>query len=579
MLTRRSELKRKWVVLLLSVGLYATANAQEPNVPFRLPYSGSVSELREPAFEITNKYQENVYPSGSPLKSPTATELEQASAVLGRYVFTGVRVIEFGSGKNMTIHYQNTGRVGGHKFAIEGICETDKGYGVCAINKTEGGTGLYARGGPQGLAAWFDGSILATKKISLCNAGPVTNLWADGLIIGDNKGGLFGVLGSQGSYRLGLTWNGYRRASSTPNEWEVIGVNGSGTTAQIMMGDDGISLCVEDGRVDGNQAPATRIKILPDGNVGIGISDPKAKLHAQVADDDGIGVKGVATHNDTKERVRNYGGYFETKGNEGCAVFGHATSTLLRPPGMIMKGTQRCLHDPFVNRGGYFIADAPSGQGICAQAPGANGEAIHAEANGQYGKGLYAEANGQHGEGLHAEATGKSGVGILAKGKLAAAKFRGNVQIQEYDSDTTIVELGKGLDFAEGFDVSDNMNVTPGTVLVIDADSPGRLKISNRSYDRKVAGIVTGAKGLGSGVRLGGEYFDRNVALAGRVYCNVDAMEVEVEPGDLLTTSATKGYAMKATDDGRGQGAILGKAMEKLEKGTKGQILVLVTLQ
>jgi len=47
----------------------------------------------------------------------------------------------------------------------------------------------------------------------------------------------------------------------------------------------------------------------------------------------------------------------------------------------------------------------------------------------------------------------------------------------------------------------------------------------------------------------------------------------------LLTTSATPGYAMKVTDYGRAQGAILGKAMEGLEKGQRGQILVLVTLQ
>ena len=54
---------------------------------------------------------------------------------------------------------------------------------------------------------------------------------------------------------------------------------------------------------------------------------------------------------------------------------------------------------------------------------------------------------------------------------------------------------------------------------------------------------------------------------------------VEVEPGDLLTTSETPGYAMKVLEHIRAQGAILGKAMERLEQGGKGQILVLVTLQ
>ena len=78
---------------------------------------------------------------------------------------------------------------------------------------------------------------------------------------------------------------------------------------------------------------------------------------------------------------------------------------------------------------------------------------------------------------------------------------------------------------------------------------------------------------------LGINQFDQDVALAGRVYCKVDATEGGIEPGDLLTTSATPGYAMKATDYIRAQGAILGKAMEKLEQGKKGHILVLVTLQ
>jgi len=69
------------------------------------------------------------------------------------------------------------------------------------------------------------------------------------------------------------------------------------------------------------------------------------------------------------------------------------------------------------------------------------------------------------------------------------------------------------------------------------------------------------------------------VALAGRVYCNVDATYGEVSPGDLLTTSPIPGYAMVVRDYAKAQGAILGKAMEQLPQGEKGQILVLVTLQ
>jgi hypothetical protein len=90
---------------------------------------------------------------------------------------------------------------------------------------------------------------------------------------------------------------------------------------------------------------------------------------------------------------------------------------------------------------------------------------------------------------------------------------------------------------------------------------------------------VAGANNLASGVRLGVGKFDHDVALAGRVYCNMDAARAAVEPGDLLTTSSLSGYAMKAVDRSRSQGAILGKAMERMEKGKTGRILVLVSLQ
>jgi hypothetical protein len=71
---------------------------------------------------------------------------------------------------------------------------------------------------------------------------------------------------------------------------------------------------------------------------------------------------------------------------------------------------------------------------------------------------------------------------------------------------------------------------------------------------------------------------DRNVALSGRVYVLADSANGAIQPGDLLTTSATPGYAMKVTNHSKAEGAILGKAMTSLAGG-KGMVLVLVTLQ
>lgn len=162
---------------------------------------------------------------------------------------------------------------------------------------------------------------------------------------------------------------------------------------------------------------------------------------------------------------------------------------------------------------------------------------------------------------------------------LAKLTVAGNVVLVSASTGAKILELGEGLDYAEGFDLSNDDILLPGTVLVIDPAFPGKLSRSRVPYDSRVAGIIAGANDLKSGVRLGGDKFDHDVALAGRVYCNVDATESAIEPGDLLTTSQNPGYAMKATDYERSRGAILGKAMGAMDKGKKGQILVLVTLQ
>jgi len=68
------------------------------------------------------------------------------------------------------------------------------------------------------------------------------------------------------------------------------------------------------------------------------------------------------------------------------------------------------------------------------------------------------------------------------------------------------------------------------------------------------------------------------LALVGRVYCKVDAGYSSVGVGDLLTTSPTPGHAMKAKDQTMAFGAVIGKALSRLDCG-KGLIPVLVALQ
>jgi len=134
-------------------------------------------------------------------------------------------------------------------------------------------------------------------------------------------------------------------------------------------------------------------------------------------------------------------------------------------------------------------------------------------------------------------------------------------------------------DCAEEFDIVGAKSVEPGTVMVIDND--GALRASEQAYDKRVAGVISGAGNLRPGIVLGKQTNKANrlpLALTGKVYCKVDAEYGAVEVGDLLTTSPTNGHAMKVSDHNSSLGAIIGKALSPLKMG-RGMIPILVALQ
>ncbi len=146
----------------------------------------------------------------------------------------------------------------------------------------------------------------------------------------------------------------------------------------------------------------------------------------------------------------------------------------------------------------------------------------------------------------------------------------------------TVTILG-GSDIAEPFDIRSDVAVLPGMVVAIDANHVGKLRLADKAYDATVAGIVSGANGIATGMTLkqDGTIADGKypVALTGRVWCWCDAdTGGAIVAGDMLTTSDTAGHAMKAADVNKRDGAVLGKAMSSLKTG-KGLVLVLVSLQ
>ncbi|MBE0567845.1 MAG: hypothetical protein IH621_17965 [Krumholzibacteria bacterium] len=245
-----------------------------------------------------------------------------------------------------------------------------------------------------------------------------------------------------------------------------------------------------------------------------------------------------------------------TTGQETFSLFGGNTSGGVL--GMYNTADRRTIH---------LASNYTAGAGALFELEKANGSnAIRMQSHGGFG-----------------EATNGPEIGLYNLANSRSLVLHGDYQgTGESRVVTSVLEITGGSDLSERFDVAAGaLAVEPGAVVSIDPDSPGDLRLSDEAYDRKVAGIVSGADGVRPGLLMGqrGTAADgaHPVALTGRVYCKVDATFGPIRPGDLLTTSPTPGHAMRVDDPGRAHGAILGKAMTSLESG-QGLVLVLVSL-
>jgi hypothetical protein len=237
------------------------------------------------------------------------------------------------------------------------------------------------------------------------------------------------------------------------------------------------------------------------------------------------------------------------------------------------------------------------GIGVYGEGPGhgvygksARGSAVRGDntSKGNGVRGDSVDGNGvsgvsRTGNGVRGESTSGDGVwgysengnGVFGSSNGAFGKagyFDGDVAVT---GDICLVNQ----DCAEDFAVADVDDASPGTVMVFTDD--GRVTSCRKPYDRRVGGVVSGAGGAKAGIILGRgqEVSDRRpLALIGTVYCKVDAGYGPISVGDQLTTSATAGHAMKASNAAEALGATIGKAIGRLDEG-RGLIPVLVSLR
>jgi hypothetical protein len=209
-------------------------------------------------------------------------------------------------------------------------------------------------------------------------------------------------------------------------------------------------------------------------------------------------------------------------------------------------------------------------QGLSSQGIGVwgshagNGYGVYGTALGS-GTGVYGRSVGGYGGYFDTDATEDIALWVEGTASVGILTIRG------------------GADLAEAFELSEpTSEVVPGMLVMIDPDHPGKITLAKGAYNPLVAGIVSGANELKPGMILGA-FEDRRdtkpIALTGRVWTLVDATNEGVEPGNLLTSSDTPGYAMRVTSKELAHGATIGKAMSRLPKGEKGLVLVLVNLQ
>lgn len=337
-------------------------------------------------------------------------------------------------------------------------------------------------------------------------------------LTGTHTGAGVGVIGTS------VAFVGVEGASADPNNAGVMGTNsagGWGVTGRSLAGS------------------------------GVGVSGESAQ---------GVGVSGVTNSpHDAAVRGTNGGGGWGVTGRSaaGVGVSGESQT------GIGVSATTGAAHDAAVlgtNTGGGW---------------GVTGRSDNVGVSGE-------STNGRGVSGLST-----NDVGVHGKGGRLAGFFEGSVEITGELRVDNCVRLPAGSDLLlEGADCAERFAIAaidaglaPGTVLVIGED--GLLERASHAYDTRVAGVVSGAGSYRPGIVMdsrcaaGGAAVP--VALVGKVWCLVDATAAPVRAGDLLTTSATEGHAMRATDPSRRFGAILGKALGGLAEG-HGLVPVLVTL-
>lgn len=404
---------------------------------------------------------------------------------------------------------------------------------------------LYALDGPGSAGYWAENGTAIyntnTGGVGIGTATPSFNLH----VYERGSGGFYPPA------RLGTQW--YLSSLPDPQtDWFTIEVGGDPTmpgwgAGTRLVREAGTPLLFETEETMNSAFRTTQMALGADGKLGLGTTSPSSLL--EVVSDTGVsGIRSTTT---------------------GIPVAAFRTSSSGTWPAVHAECASESSNATAIR--GYITSTSP-GSGSAAVLGQNQGTTLYSYgvkgSHAGYGTGVYGVSVG--GTGVHGQST--DGWGVYGRSTNGyAGYFDGKVSAQ-------VLEI-TGADLAEKFPVSEE--VQPGMVVMIDTENPGQLCLARGAYNRRVAGVVSGAGDIPTGTILGnlpGHEAAPAIALSGRVWVLADAGERPIVPGDLLTTAARPGHAMKVTEYEQAHGAVLGKAMTGLDEGT-GLVLVLVNLQ
>ncbi|MBI1761707.1 MAG: hypothetical protein HYR56_09760 [Acidobacteria bacterium] len=338
------------------------------------------------------------------------------------------------------------------------------------------------------------------------------------------------------------------------------GVSGSGTVNTIPLWSAGTTLgnsLISQSATTVNLPAFVSLALTPQGN-GIGFGTPNTETGITI---NGVSGRADLRYDGTLKLVNGPGGIpsplngiaITTAGNVGIGIAAPTTKLY------VLSNT--------VGTSAIF-AEADQARGVWGKSNSSRG--VYGESATNVGVWGFSSTS----TGVFGDSAGVNGVGgfFQNSGGGIALKVQGTGSVG-------VLQITGGLDLAEHFEVA--AGAKPGLLVAIDPRQPGKLAVARGAYNRKVAGVISGANKLAAGMVLtnpAGTKDSLPIALSGRVWVYCDARKISISPGDLLTTSHLPGHAMKAANAARAQGAIIGKAMTGLKSG-RGLVLVLVTLQ